>query len=93
MNHNGRTSFASLSDEIGTTNRDRSTARKTTCASGSLLPDTARKPSESSTRMEAIVRTATGRTRLEDDSSGSRLKWSWRGGRDAAGERYTCEER
>lgn len=48
---NGRlTSLASSSDETATKSRDCKTDRNVACASGSLAPDTARRPSDNSAR-------------------------------------------
>ena len=87
------TSLASSSDETGTSNNECKAARNAICASGSLLPETPLNPSDSSARIDGIVRTATGNTRLGDDSSGLRLRCSCSGGSDAKGERYAWEDR
>lgn len=64
------TSLASESEETGTRSKCWSAERKATCASDSLLPETARKPSDVSARIEVSVLTAIGRTRLGADSDG-----------------------
>ena len=81
------TSLASESEDTETNKRAWSAARITDFASGSLFPDTRRKPSESSTRIDCIVRKATGRKRLGDDSSGLRRRWSCKGGREEIGDK------
>ena len=81
------TSFPSESEETGTNRRAWSTARTTAFASGSLFPDTRRKPSDSSARIDCIVRAATGRKRLGEESSGLRRRCSSNGGSEAIGDR------
>lgn len=81
------TSLPSESEETETSNRAWSAACMTAFASGSLFPDTRRNPSESSARIDDIVRAATGKKRLGDESSGLRRRCSCNGGREGIGDR------
>ena len=81
------TSLPSESEDTETNKSVWSAARMTAFASGSLFPDTSRNPSESSARIDCIVRVATGKKRLGDDSSGLRRRCNCNGGREAIGDR------
>lgn len=92
-NVNARTSVASASDDTGTSNSDSRTLLNTARASESLFPETARYPSCSSGLIDCNVFTATGSTRLAEESSMFRRRCNWRGGNDALSEIYACDER
>ena len=74
-------------------NNAHKTNRNTACASGSLLPEIKRKPSDSSVRIEARDCTAIGRTRLGELSDILRRTCNCSGGRDGSEDRYTWDDR
>lgn len=88
-----RTSFAASSVVTTTRRRVCRMERRAVSASDSLFIATARHASRRLTLMEEMVLTATGTTRVADDSSMFRRICSCNGGSDALGDKYVCDAR